>query len=110
MTDDGSAHGGFIPIKAVTAGTPDAASTLAEIRQIYFRTSSRTIDNDFAHAIALLKSLPDEDARAKAHVYMEGLAELAREWGGGRSGKGEKGKSGKVGRERRERRERRKQP
>jgi hypothetical protein len=109
MTDDESRPRGFIPLKAVTAGAPDAAAALAEIRQIYFKTSSRTIDNDFAHAIALLKSLPDEDARAKAHVYMEGLAELAREWGTARSGKGEERKGGKGRRERRERRERRKQ-
>jgi hypothetical protein len=79
MADD-RRPAGFVPLKAVTAGAPDAAAALAEIRQIYFRTSRRTIDNDFAHAIELLKSLPDEDTRAKAHVYMEGLAEMAREW------------------------------
>jgi hypothetical protein len=87
---------GFVPLKAVTAGTPDAASALAEIRQIYFKTSRRTIDNDLAHAIELLKSLPDEDTRARAHVYMEGLAEMAREWGKVKSGKVEKWKGGKV--------------
>jgi hypothetical protein len=92
---------GFVPLKAVTRGAPDAASALAEIRQIYFKTSRRTIDNDFAHAIELLKSLPDEEARSRAHVYMEGLAEMAREWGNTRSGKVEKWKSGKVGRKRR---------
>jgi hypothetical protein len=107
MADDESGDGGFIPLKAVTAGAPDAASALAEIRQIYFRTSSRTIDNDFAHAIALLKSLPDEDARAKAHVYMEGLAELAREWA--TAGSGKSGQA-KIGNPRGKRRERRKQP
>ena len=72
---------GFVPLKSVTAGKPDPAAALAEIRQIYFKTSSRTIDNDFSHAIELLKSLPDEATREKAHVYMEGLAEMAREWG-----------------------------
>jgi len=84
----------FVPLRSVTAGTPDPATALAEIRQIYFKTSRRTIDNDFAHAIELLKSLPDEDIRAKAHVYMEGLAEMSREWG--KSGKVEKLKSGKA--------------
>jgi hypothetical protein len=92
---------GFVPLKAVTAGRPDAAAALAEIRQIYFKTSRRTIDNDFAHAVELLKSLPDEDTRARAHVYMEGLADMAREWGGARSGKVEKVNSGKVRRKRR---------
>jgi hypothetical protein len=74
-------------LKAVTAGRPDSAAALAEIRQIYFKTSRRTIDNDFAHALELLKSLPDEDTRAKAHVYMEGLAEMAREWAGRKGGR-----------------------
>jgi hypothetical protein len=95
MADD-SRPAGFVPLKTLTAGAPGAASALAEIRQIYFRTSRRTIDNDFAHAIALLKSLPDEEARARAHVYMEGLAEMAREWGGAKSGKAEELRSGTV--------------
>jgi hypothetical protein len=83
---------GFVSLKSVTGGTPDPAAALAQIREIYFKTSRRTIDNDFTHAIELLKSVPDEEMRAKAHVYMEGLAEMAREWNG--SGRSEK--SGKV--------------
>lgn len=71
---------GFVSLKSVRSGAPDPAAALAEIRQIYFKTSQRSIDNDFAHALELLKSLPDEETRAKAHVYMEGLAEMAREW------------------------------
>jgi hypothetical protein len=81
----------FVPLKAITHGPPDAAAALAEIRQIYFRTSPRTIANDFAHAIELLKSLPDDDWRYKAHVYMEGLAEMRNEWGG-KKGKGQRSK------------------
>ena len=83
---------GFVSLKSVTGGKPDPATALAQIRQIYFKTSRRTIDNDFAHAIELLKSLPDEDARAKAHVYMEGLAEMAKGWRRA-GGKVEKSKS-----------------
>ena len=93
---------GFVSLKALREGPSDPDRALAEIREIYFKTSRRTIDNDFTHAIELLKSVPDEEMRAKAHVYMEGLAEMAREWGersGG--GKVEKLKSGKVRRERR---------
>ena len=71
---------GFVPLKSITAGTPDPAAAIAEIRQIYFKTTKRTIDNDLAHAIELVKSIADEDLRSKAHVYMEGLAEMAREW------------------------------
>lgn len=71
---------GFVPLTSLTRGAPDPARALAEIRQIYFKTSKRTIEHDFAHAIALLKSMPDEETRQKAHVYMEGLAEMRREW------------------------------
>ena len=77
---DGPKPVGFVSLNAVTRGKPDSAAALAQIRQIYFKTSKRTIEHDFAHAIELLKSLPDEDARARAHVYMEGLAEMAKEW------------------------------
>jgi hypothetical protein len=79
VTDD-KKPAGFVSLKSITRGKPDPAAALAEIRRIYFRTSRRTIDNDFAHALELLKSLPDEETRAKAHVYMEGLAEMSREW------------------------------
>ena len=89
----------FVPLKAITQGPPDAAAALAEIRQIYFRTSPQTIANDFAHAIELLKSLPDDEWRYKAHVYMEGLAEMRNEWGG-KAGKGQRSKGkGKKGKE-----------
>jgi hypothetical protein len=83
MADDEKPPASFVPLKSLSKGATDPAAAVAEIRQIYFRTSKRTIDNDFAHAIELLKSLPDDEARARAHVYMEGLAEMRREWGGG---------------------------
>lgn len=54
---------------------------LAEIRRLYFRTTAATIDRDFARAIELLKAMPDEAERGRAHVYMEGLAEMRKEWG-----------------------------
>ena len=67
-------------MKSLKQGPPDPGDALAEIRRIYFATTRQTIDHDFAHAIELLKSLPDEDERQKAHVYMEGLAEMQRGW------------------------------
>ena len=76
----GEKPAGFVPLKSLTGGAPDPARALQEIRDIYFKTSRQTIDNDFAHAIELLKSLPDEETRFKAHVYMEGLADMRREW------------------------------
>ena len=80
---------GFVPLKSLKQGAPAPADALAEIRRIYFATSKKTIDNDFAHAIELLKSLPEEE-RHRAHVYMEGLAEMRKEWGTRKSRKVEK--------------------
>jgi hypothetical protein len=71
----------FVSLKSVTDGKLDPSAAIAEIRRIYFKTTKRTIDNDLAHAIELVKSIPDEALRSKAHVYMEGLAEMAQEWG-----------------------------
>ena len=70
----------FISLKSLTQGPPDAAAAIAEIRQIYFKTTRGTIEHDFAHAIELLKSIPDEEQRERATVYMEGLAQMQREW------------------------------
>lgn len=71
---------GFVALSALRQGTPSAEQALAEIRRIYFATTARTIDHDFAHAIELLKRLENEAAREKASVFMEGLAELRKEW------------------------------
>ena len=82
---------GFVPLTSVRRRAADGHSTdqtpqdpeqiRALIRQIYFKTSKRTIDHDIAHAIELLKSLPSEEERDKAAVYMEGLAQMRNEWG-----------------------------
>lgn len=71
---------GFVPLGALRGEKTDPARALADIRNIYFATTRRTIQNDFAHAIELLKSLATEEEREKASVYMEGLAELRKEW------------------------------
>lgn len=62
---------------------------LEEIRTLYFRTSAATIERDFARAIDLLKGMASDEERGRAHVFMEGLAELRKEWnrGGRRSGR-----------------------
>lgn len=52
---------------------------LAEIKQMYFKTTAKTIDRDFDRAIDLLKSMP-EDQRHRATVYMEGLAQMRKEF------------------------------
>lgn len=71
---------GFVALSALRQGAPSTDQALAEIRRIYFATTARTIDHDFAHAIELLKGLENEAAREKASVFMEGLAELRKEW------------------------------
>jgi hypothetical protein len=75
----------------------------AEIRRLYFKTTKRTIDEDLAKALDLLKSMPSEEERERATVYMEGLAQMRRDWSRKRSQKSEvrsqkekdKGKGGK---------------
>jgi hypothetical protein len=81
---------GFVPLKSLSQGAPDPAAALAEIRQIYFKTTKQTIEHDFAHAIELLKSLPEEH-RDRAAVYMQGLAEMQREFLKGKGSKKNKG-------------------
>jgi hypothetical protein len=53
---------------------------IEEIRRIYYETRPATIARDFAKAIELLKSLPSDQERSRAAVYMEGLAEMRSEW------------------------------
>jgi hypothetical protein len=51
-----------------------------EIKQLYFKANAQSIERDFARAIDLLKQLPDEEARGRVAVYMEGLAQMRTEW------------------------------
>ena len=53
---------------------------LEEIRRLYFAAKPSTIQKDFARAIDLLKSMPGEKQRERATVYMQGLAEMRKEW------------------------------
>jgi hypothetical protein len=58
--------------------TPD--DKYGEIRRLYFRTTRQTIERDFERALQLLKSMNSEEERERATVYMEGLAEMRRNW------------------------------
>jgi hypothetical protein len=88
---------------------------LAEIRRLYFNATRQTIQADLTKALDLLKSFPSEEDRQRAHVYMEGLAEMRKDWArdaqprkpgrsggpGGSGGPGRPGgakRSGKAGR------------
>ena len=91
---------GFVSLHSLKQGPPDPDAVLAEIRRIYFTTTRQSIEPDLAHAIELLKSLGSEAERERATVYMEGLAQMRRDWANtlksGRSGRS--GRSGKVSR------------
>jgi hypothetical protein len=52
---------------------------LEEIRRLYFQTTRATIDRDFDRAIDLLRAMPEAE-RQRAHVFMEGLAEMRKEF------------------------------
>ena len=68
-------------LQEVPDGRP-VAEVIAEIRRLYFRTSAATIQRDFDRAIDLLKSIRLPEDRQRATVYMEGLAEMRKEWKG----------------------------
>jgi hypothetical protein len=70
-----------ISLNELPGGRP-VAEILAEIRQLYFKTTAKTIDRDFDRAIDLLKSIPLPEDRQRATVFMEGLAEMRKEWKG----------------------------
>ena len=62
--------------------------SLEEIKLLYYKTTASSIARDLARAIELLKGMPETE-RGRAHVYMEGLAEMAKDWSRGprRTGK-----------------------
>jgi hypothetical protein len=84
---------GFVSLTSLKQGPPDPDLAIAEIRRIYFKTTRQTIDHDFAHAIELLKSLPTEEDRERATVYMEGIAQMRKDWAGKRGRSGTSGRS-----------------
>ena len=56
-----------------------AVDHLEEIRKLYFKTTRATIDRDFDRAIDLLKEMA-EGERHRATVFMEGLAQMRKEF------------------------------
>jgi hypothetical protein len=70
-----------------------ADDKVAEIRRLYFTTTRDRVQEDLAKALDILKSMPSEDERERATVYMEGLAQMRSDWG---LNKKEKGKRSKV--------------
>jgi hypothetical protein len=52
----------------------------AEIKRLYYETTRQTIQRDLAKALELLKSMPSEEERERAAVYMDGLSQMRSEW------------------------------
>jgi hypothetical protein len=69
------------PRPPITLTMLSTADKLAEIRRLYFTTTRERIQNDLARALDLLKSMPSEEDRERATVYMEGLAQMRKDWG-----------------------------
>jgi hypothetical protein len=63
--------------------TPTKPDPLEQIKKLYYNATKSTIQKDITRAIALLKAIPDEDTRQDAAVYMDGLAEMRKEWAEG---------------------------
>lgn len=76
-----------------------ADDKLTEIRRLYFVTSRQSIQGDLTRALDLLKSMSSEEERERATVYMEGLAEMAKDWSRASAPKGAR-KAGAPGRNR----------
>jgi hypothetical protein len=76
-----------IPLNEVPDERP-VAEVIAEIRQLYFKATAQTIDRDFDRAIDLLKTIRLPEDRQRATVYMDGLAEMRRDWKNRKRGKG----------------------
>ncbi len=57
---------------------------VAEIKKLYYGATKATIKRDVDRAIDLLKTLPSEEERERAAVYMDGLSQMRSEWAAGR--------------------------
>ena len=69
-----SGHG-----RAARHGTP-LTNKVAQIKALYLGATRATIRQDLVRAIAILKSMPTEEERERAAVYMDGLSMLRSEW------------------------------
>ena len=57
-----------------------ADAKLAEIRRLYFSATAKTIQQELEKALDLLTSMNSENERERATVYMEGLAQMRKDW------------------------------
>jgi len=72
-------------------------TALEQLRTLYFSVTKATVADDFGRAIDLFKQLTTEEEREKAAVFMEGIAEMRREWGADAKGAGRKSGGARTG-------------
>jgi hypothetical protein len=72
-------------------------TVLEQLRTLYFNATQSTIADDFGNAIDLFKQLTNDADREKAAVFMEGIAEMRREWGADSRGRGKGAPARKPG-------------
>ena len=53
---------------------------IKEIRRLYEKTTASTVERDLKRAVEILKTLPDEETRERAAVFMDGLSQMRSEW------------------------------
>jgi hypothetical protein len=68
---------------------------LAEIKRLYYQTTQRTIQVDLAKALELLKSMPTDEERERAAVYMDGLSQMRSDWARPKERPASKGRRGR---------------
>jgi len=57
-----------------------ADDKVAEIKRLYYQTSRVSIQQDFAKAIELLKSMSGDGERERVAVYMDGMSQMRSDW------------------------------
>jgi DNA-binding Lrp family transcriptional regulator len=72
---------GDLLVRIVARTNDHLNHVLEQLRTLYFNATQSTIGDDFGKAIELFKQLTNDEEREKAAVFMEGIAEMRREWG-----------------------------
>jgi hypothetical protein len=55
-------------------------TTINEIQRLYDQATAATVERDLKRAVDILKTIPDEEARERAAVFMDGLSQMRSEW------------------------------
>ena len=50
-----------------------------DIRRLYDQATAATVERDLQRAVEILKTLPDEETRERAAVFMDGLSQMRSE-------------------------------